>query len=110
VLKYYIIALNCHRSLPWQGQIEQIFVISLYLVCSPPPVVPPDAVTQPEITPSSVFMIGDVITYSCTNPAFDIANNIAVCQDDGTWIPDSFVCNQIGKCPGLQCYLTFSVF
>ena len=68
-----------------------------YLVCSPPPVVPSDAVSHPEITSSSVFEIGDAITYTCTNPAFAIANNVAICQPDGTWIPSSFGCNQIGN-------------
>ena len=68
-----------------------------YLVCSPPPIVPLDAVTNPEINFSSVFVIGDAITYSCTNPAFAIADNVAMCQPDGTWIPSSFVCNQTGN-------------
>ena len=68
-----------------------------YLVCSPPPIVPLDAVSNPEFNFSSVFAIGDAITYSCTNPAFTIANNAAICQPDGTWIPSSFVCNQIGN-------------
>ena len=79
-----------------------ISVFIVCLVCSPPPIVPLDAVSNPEFNFSSVFEIGDEIAYNCTNPAFEIANNVAICQPDGTWIPSSFVCNQTGNYTAVQ--------
>ena len=43
-------------------------------------------------------MPGGTVTYSCTNPAFFIADDVATCQADGTWIPDVIeMCEQIGE-------------
>ena len=66
-------------------------------VCSDPPAVNPDATSQPSITSSSVFMIGDVIRYVCDLPAFDFPNSVVTCQADGLWLPGSVgECTQVG--------------
>ena len=63
-----------------------------------PPAAPMDATTSVPITSSSVFMIGDTITYTCNNPAFRINDDVVRCQADGTWIPEVVEsCMQVGK-------------
>ena len=63
-----------------------------------PPPAPMDATTSVPITSSSVFMIGDTITYTCDNPAFRIDDDVVKCQADGTWMPSMVEdCRQVGK-------------
>jgi len=67
-------------------------------VCTTPPTVPLNAESNSSFTSSTIFMTGDAVTYTCTNPAFVIADNVATCQADGLWIPNVIeTCGQTGK-------------
>ena len=44
-----------------------------------------------EVSSSMVFLEGDVISYTCTNPLFGVDGGVtsAVCQSDGNWMPSA---------------------
>jgi len=45
-----------------------------------------------------MFLIGDIITYSCVDPAFQIANNVVRCEGNGLWMPSAVgICTQDGR-------------
>jgi len=73
-------------------------ILPLFEGCSDPPTPPLNAVTEPMITSSSIFQIGDAITYSCSDPTFSLANNISRCESSGLWAPSVIgICTQDGE-------------
>jgi len=63
-------------------------------VCPLPPDVPDDAQRNGE----NLFFPGDTVEYTCLNSAFTIENNVAICENNGIWTPNTInSCVQISK-------------
>ena len=85
-------------KLQFSLKIYYALIVLLTSVCASPPALPIDSMSQPEFTSTSMFNIGDTVTYICNNPAFSLQDNITTCQADGTWLPPEVAsCTQNGE-------------